>query len=314
MRRSVCLSVLVSLVLGFGPVVADGLFERTRIPRAHDPVLVADYFLDDPIGRHDSVIAGPALDRVEYRFSPPAWPGDHPGSLLGRYDASAPAGLFGLALSQSLDQDDDFTAAAILVVESDGFVADPNGFFQISWGLWNGQTTGLDRTGDPSSFAADTFDSIGFDYFPNISPFFGGPFLSPSIFGVANAASPAFPSQGAFANAGFAFGVEVEIPLDEPLLAVIEHKPALDVAVMSIHRIVGARATVPLPGAVTVIPLDALSIREYQLDTIGLMLWHDGFGGPEPAVLAHVVFHGLVARPGFFPSYDAILRTPPRRR
>ncbi|HXV75761.1 MAG TPA: hypothetical protein VD788_05525, partial [Candidatus Polarisedimenticolaceae bacterium] len=70
----------------------------------------------------------------------------------------------------------------------------------------------------------------------------------------------------------------------------------------------------PLPGAVTVVDLADLPLRRYSLDTIGLMLWSDGFGGPVPALLADVEFHGLFVHPDLLPSADAILRLPPRRR
>ena len=93
--------------------------------------------------------------------------------------------------------------------ETPRLAADPNGFFQISWGLWSSTTTGLERTGNPASFAGDTFELLEFDYFPNASPFFGGPFLSPTAFGVANPDAPGFEGQGSFANAAFSFGVEM---------------------------------------------------------------------------------------------------------
>ena len=46
------------------------------------------------------------------------------------------------------------------------------------------------------------------------------------------------------------------------------------------------------------IPTAALGVPLYELDTFGLTLWTDGFGGSEPAVRARVAYHWLVARPG----------------
>jgi hypothetical protein len=43
------------------------------------------------------------------------------------------------------------------------------------------------------------------------------------------------------------------------------------------------------------------------------MLWNDGFGGSEPALLADITLHALIVNRGLFPSVDAILRVPPRR-
>lgn len=311
MRRSFASLALVLWVAGFGPSASDRTGEPVVAPGGPVELLVADYFTRDPSERTDLVVAGDWEHRVSHRLSPPAWPGDRPGALLARYDASAPAALFGLALDEPLDESDCFTAAAIVVIEPDGFSADPDGFFQISWGLWNRGATGLDRTGSFDSFAGDTFESLGFDYFPNVSPFFGGPYLSPAIFGEADPTSPDFPFQGAFANASFAFNVEVDLPLGEPLLMVIEHRPDVDAAVFTVHRIVGPRSSVPIPAAVTTVPLGGLRLRRYLFDAVGLMLWNDGFGGAEPSVLANVGVHGLIVARGPLSSVDAILRLPP---
>jgi hypothetical protein len=199
-------------------------------------------------------------------------------------------------LPGTFDAEATFSAAAAFVIRSDGFSADPDGFFQISWGLWNSTATGLDRTGSFQNFAADTFELIEFDYYPNVSPFFGGPFLAPSVFG-------AEVDGDAFANFTSLFDLDVALPLDTPLLAVLEHRPDLDVVVLGVHRIVDSGRVVPLDGAVGGAPLAFLSLREYDLDTIGLTLWKDSFGGPTPALVATLDFHamtvvsGLVGRP-----------------
>jgi len=316
MRRPLIVCLLALVAAGSGLTAGDSRWQRNDDDRRHErrpALLFADWFGRDPLDRRDLVVAGAGLERVEYEASAPAWPGDRPGSLRARYDSSAPAGLLGFELARDLDASAPFTAAAVIVIRPDGFAADPNGFFQISWGLWNRHTTGLNRTGDLTGFATDTFDLLEFDYFPNVSPFFGGPFVSPSILGAANPDSPNFFSQGAFANAGFALGLELALPLGEPLLIVMEHKPGIDSVVVGVHRIVRPRRTIPVPGAVTVIPLDGLSLRDYEFDSVGLTLWTDGFGGSEPAVLADVDLHGLIVKRGFFSSVDSILRVPAPR-
>lgn len=256
-------------------------------------VALAEYFTDDPLQRPELVVSGDALDRLLWQADAPAYPGDPAGSLTARYDATAPAGLVGFPLGDLLDQDDTFVAAASFVIASDGFAADPGGFFQISWGLWNSATTGLERTGNFDSFATDTFELIEFDFYPNVSPFFGGPFLAPTLFGAADPGHPDFPFSGAFANFTTLFGLELALPLDVPLLALIEHRPDLDVMVLQVYEIRSTEGVVPLGGGVGVLAL-ALPQREYAVDTAGLTLWHDGFSGPAPSVLADVAFHALV--------------------
>ena len=97
-----------------------------------EPVPFAEYFETDPRFDPDTVVAGKPHDRLEWNSDAPAYPGDRPGSLTATYDANAEAGLFGLSLPQPYDHLATFTAAAVFVVHSEGFQADPNGFFQIS--------------------------------------------------------------------------------------------------------------------------------------------------------------------------------------
>ena len=287
--------------------------ERAIGREQRQPALVASYFQTDPLADSTTLIAGDALDRLTYEASPPAFPGDRPGSLTARYDSTRPSGLLGLWIGQDLTERSDFTVAAIAVIRSEGFVADPDGFFQISWGVWNSAATGLRRTGDPLDYSGDTFELLEFDYFPNVSPLFGGPFLSPAIFGRADTDHPGFGALGSFANASFAFGPQVALPFDAPLLMVLEHRAASGEVVVGVHRVIGPRRTTPVPGAIAVVDSSALGYRSYAFDVIGPTLWNDGFGGPAPSLQASVVFHALIARSGFYDSVDAILRTPPRR-
>jgi len=163
--------------------------------------------------------------------------------------------------------------------------------------LWNTTSTGLNRTGDTASFAGDTFELIEFDYFPNVSPFFGGPFVGPGVFGRAAVDDPSFEFSGSFVNFTGLFDLEVALPLDVPLLAVLEHRPGLDAMPVQVYRIVGAQAVLPLQGAVGLVPLDLLSLRAYEVDAVGLTLWHDGFSGPSPSVTATLTYHALIVVP-----------------
>ncbi len=266
-------------------------------------------FMSDPLSRADILIEGEALERQTWQEDQPAFPSDRPGSLVALYDSRLEPGRFGIPLPDVWNQDDTFTAAAVLVIESEGFSADPNGFFGISWGLWNTEEPGLNRTGDLSDFAADTFEVMEWAWFPNVSSFFGGPFLSPALFGEANAADPLFPFLGGFSN--FAFGTtQVVLPLDEPLLALIQHLPEADAMVFSVSRIVNGGHLVPVPGAMAVIDLTTLPVRTYNLDALGLTLWQDGFTGETPSVDVTVTYHHLVALPGEVNRLESLLHVP----
>lgn len=258
--------------------------------------LLAD-FSSDPADDPGALFEGGAQERLNWNQDEPVFAGDAPGSLSVLYASDLPAGRLGWRLEETLSQDDAFSAVAVFVLQSDHLNADPFGFFEISWGLWNSDITGLDRTGNFENPAADTFELMEFDYFPNVSPFFGGPWLSPSAFGAADTDNPLYPVLGAFANMTFG-SVETALPLDVPLAAVIEYRPDLGAVVVRVLQLVEGGGWLPVDGAVTVMPLSFMSRPEFTFDTAGLTLWHDGYGGPSPALDAEVVYHLLTVRKG----------------
>ncbi len=261
----------------------------------------AEFFVDNPLTDPETIVSGAALERLTWQSDDPAFVGDLPGSLTALYDSSLPAGLFGFPLGHTFDEDDTFTTAALFVIESDGFVADPFGFFQISWGMWNRDVTGLNRTGNFESFASDAFELLEFNWFPAVSPDFGGPFLGPSVFGVDDGGGDAF------ANAGYLFGLQLALPFDTPLVALMQHRPADDAVYVQLFAIDGAGRAIPLNGGVGVVPLSFMSDRNYELNTVGPTLWTDGFGGANPAVVARLRFHAIVVAPGIVSEPGALL-------
>ncbi len=271
---------------------------QAQLPGLHlAPGTTVSNLATDPFLDENFVIEGAGAERAHFQLDRPVWSGDWPGSLSVLYRSDMEAGRLGWRLDEPLTQDDGFIAAAVIAFDPNHFNADPYGYFQLSWGLWNSETTGMDRTGSPTPTVADTFEMLEFDYFPQVSPWFGGPWLSPSAFGIADETNPLFPSSGAFAN--FASGNSlVELPLGRPLLMVIEHEPSKDRAHFQVYEITKCGRIIPLKGAEADVSLSALGLREYSFDTIGLTLWNDGWGGETPALDARVSLHKLILRRG----------------
>jgi hypothetical protein len=197
----------------------------------------------------------------------PRFPGDVPGSLAVTYDSLEATSRFFRLLPDPLTEEDDFVFGGILTIRPDGYAPDPFGFHPIALSLFNTTTTGDDRTGDLTDFTADTFDTLELAYFPNVSPFFGGPFLSPTAFGE--------PVSGdAFAN--LAFG-SVEIPLLPGVTYLVELEHSAERRALSARISVisaGGRA-VPLgDGAVTA---DLSGLTGFTVDALAVSMYHDGF-------------------------------------
>lgn len=267
---------------------------------------VVERFAVDPAARTDVDLGGEVLDRITWNADTPAFPGDLPGSLTARYDATMAPGTLGFPLPETWTERDPFTAAAVFVIESDGLIADPLGYFQISWGLWNHETTGHERTGTVENFASDTFELLEFDYYPNVSPWFGGPYVSPTLFGRATPDAPAFPFLGAFSNAAFVFGPESPLPLDVPLVAVMQHRPAEGVVATFVATLTRDGSLAEVPGTASILSVEDLTDARFALDTVGLTLWRDGFSGPAPSLRADVTFHVLAAVPRLVEPADLL--------
>jgi hypothetical protein len=265
-----------------------------RVVFDHDPLRAAS----------GSISEGSVDERLRWERDAPRFRGDAPGSLRALYRSDLPPARLGWPTATPLTERDAFTLWTIVTIESEGFAADPFGFHQISWGLWNAGTTGLQRTGTPTQSAADTFDLLEWDYFPNISPFFGGPFVSPTALGAANRRDPLFELFGAFTNASFG-SVEYALPLDQPLLVSLQHDPTTQQLRTQIWLVDGDGSLQLAADATAHAAIDALPLAQFDLTRFGLTLWQDGFTGPTPSVQAIVRFEAIGLWLGPFPLETA---------
>jgi hypothetical protein len=252
-------------------------------------------FADDPFA--DGGDGGPLFERrgpqEAFRWDPlsaPAWEGDAPGSLRARYDTLEPTARAIAPLPRALGRGDSFRVAAAFVIRPEEFFADPLGFAQIAFGLMNRTTTGDDRTGDPDDIRADTFDALEFDYFANVSPFFGGPFAGGAAFGGA-------AGDDAFLNFAFAT-VALALPLGEPLEASLVHRPSDGVVEIQVSGIEPDGARRPLLAEPVLVRAGSLT-PGFALDAVGIFVYHDGynvFSGSGRSLRADVDFHRLEVR------------------
>ncbi len=244
-------------------------------------------FEEDPLsgtGRHVFFIEGDAAARFTYLPDErPRFPGDRKGTLRVLYDTTAPQARISTPLGEVLSVNADFTLGAILTIRSEGFFASPDGFSQIAFGLWNSFTTGFNRTG----FPADAYDLVEFDYFANVGVF-GGPFLTPSIFG-GNV------SDNAFFN--FAFqSSEVALPLDVPLLCTLSYSAAerrIRVTVAAHDRGIHFRDIINASVTVDLSILDPT----FLVDSLGIAAYFEGFESLRAEVDFDLLFFGSLPAP-----------------
>jgi hypothetical protein len=256
--RTAFLAAVVSLI-AFDPsatfaqvVVSDFSADPTQ-PHGNDPIFT---------------VRGPGAAQFIYQANTPVrFAGDVRGSLAVTYDSLAPTSRFSATFPGGFRQDDDFVFGAVLTIRPDGFAADPFGFHPIAFSLFNATTTGDDRTGDLSDFASDTYDTVEFSYFPNVSPFFGGPFLSPDVFGEQVAPD-------AFANFAFA-SAQFELQPGATYLVEMEHSAVSRTLTARVFAVRADGSAIALPNGCVVVDLSG--ITGFLVDSLAISAYHDGF-------------------------------------
>lgn len=148
-------------------------------------------FATDPARQGLRLEGAGAASRIDWDPDDgPWWPGDRKGSLRVHYDADAPGVRALLPLGDVLEGARPFRLEADLVIEH--VDASPVEFHQLGFGLSNTVTTGWNRTGTAPLFGdADVYDHVEASYFPNVTAW-GGPTLTPSVFGADTGPGDAF--------------------------------------------------------------------------------------------------------------------------
>ena len=264
----------LTLVLGAAPLSS---------PRAQ----MVERFDADPLtgqSRNLFVVEGDVASR--FTFLPDEsshFPGDHDGTLRVVYDTTLPTARLSTPLAQTFTLDADFDFGAVLTLRSEDYFADPDGFSQVAFGLWNTKTTGLGRT----TFPSDTFDLLEFDYFPNVTAF-GGPFVSPTVFG-GNVADNAF-FNFAFASA------EAPLPLDTPLLVQGHYNAALRRLKVTVSRHDHALVFERIQGATVAVDLSRID-PTFLVDAAGIAAYFEGFRSIHVVVDYDLLFTGPLPTP-----------------
>jgi hypothetical protein len=254
---------------------------------------VVERFETDPIaggGANPFVAEGDVAARFQHLLTPPRFPGDRPGTLRVLHDTTLPTARIATPLGRVLSFDDDFELGAIMVIRSDGFAADPNGFSQIAFGLWNAATTGMGRTSYPS----DAYDLVEVDFFANVTSF-GGPFLTGSVAGGK-------VGDNAFNNFAFS-AIESALPFDAPILIQARCSAATRRLRIVASRHLRGALFQPLPGAAVEIDLTRLA-PTFLVDLLGIA----GYGEGWPSLRAEVDYELLYEGP--LPAPFAVGRPP----
>ena len=259
--------------------------------------ILDERFVDDPIaaGRAKVNVGG---DASRFAFDPSA--------LLARYDTALATTKLSWSLEQTFSQDTDFSYSFDFTLRGDTLAALPDAFAQLSFGLTHSANTGNDRVGGEGG---DAFDVVTVDYFPNVSPVFGGPSLGPTVIETNNGGT-------FFDHLQYPFGAESQLddsddnsgesplPTDVRLTAHVIY--AADDQLLTLQML-GPDGLLPInqiggrfgevggeDGDVTTIELYMPPTVRFSVDSASILLWQDTFAPPgESTVKADLDFHAI---------------------
>jgi hypothetical protein len=213
-------------------------------------------------------VQGPGASCFAFDASTPAkHPSDSRGSFVESFDSTHPTVRAEAALGADYTDQDDFVFGAVFTIRAQGFEADPFGFHPITFSLLNSTTTGFNRTGSLVDFRSDAFDTIDVAWFPQVSPFFGGPFLSPTVFGSA-------VSDDAFANFAFGSAPFGFLP-GATYLVTAEHLAGARKLIVTAFGLGPGGLPVPLAGGR--VEADLSILQGFDVDTLAITAYEDGF-------------------------------------
>lgn len=288
-RRSAMVgAVLVAAAAGTGRLVHGANLRET--------------FVSDPIATGAATVTAGQPDRFSYSEA------DH--TLTAFYDTARQTAKLVWPFGDTVTADTSFVFDVSLSISN--VVADPSAFAQIAFGLVNTATTGNDRVGGA---AADAFDMVAVDYFPNVSDVFGGPTLGPTVIETDDGVSGYFPDfqdpAGKPGSIIFPFGEETDLtdegplPVDTVIQVAVSYDAAsreiqLQAAGLDINSSGSADGGGAARGGRDGDPSTIQSIlapeAEFSVDAFAITLWQDTFGGGQSTVRADVTFYGFEVR------------------
>ena len=269
---------------------------------------VVEDFSTDPLATNRWIfgVGSNTNTQFVYQSSASAFTGDAAGSLAVHLDSTLPTARLDLGLGATLTDTDNFTIAAQFSIAVS--YASPDQTMQIAFGLVNHTLTGGNRTGTPADYGSDnTFHTVEFDYFPNLT-FYGGPTLTPTVFGAQKGTADAFGNTATIFGPGSDLGDNTTgittLPESINLQATLTYTGStrqLTLEVAQINPTTGALTTL----VTEVPPLNLLDppafgagydpAAAFNVNALAIMAYQDGFTTPaDPSLVADVTFQKLM--------------------
>src|ERR1035437_7041278 len=255
-----------------------------------------------PTGNWSFGIGDNSNNQFAWTNTPAVCTGDSTGELDAHLNSSLPTARLQRPLAVTVTDTNDFTLTtrfSFHIISAPGEQG-----MQIAFGLVNSSLTGGDRTGTSTNFNSDnTFHTVEFNYFPNISTFFNsGPTLSPAVTGAQTATNA-----DAFGNFASIFGPDsdlgdntngvTELPQDVTLEATLAYDGVSKTLTLTVSQVNSNGTLTPIDTELPPMDLVANGYNAnfpFKVDTLAIMAYRDGFTtSDDPSLVADLQFQGF---------------------
>lgn len=252
--------------------------------------LVED-FSANPFGSWTYGVGSNVSNQFVYSASAPAaWTGDAVGQLDVHLDSNLPTVRLQRALGVTLTDTDSFTLSTRFAMNV--LAASANSSMQVAFGLVNSSLTGGDRTGTGTNYSSDNvFHTVEFNYFPSVT-FFGGPTLTPAVFGAQKSGGDAF------GNFAASFDTTPGIPQNVVLDAILNYNGATHVLNLTVNQVAPNGSVTLVQSTVPMSLITPPGFSNYDtnfpwsVDSLAIMGYQDGFNQSvvDPSLQADLQF------------------------
>ena len=249
-----------------------------------------------PGGNWSFGIGDNSNNQFTWTDTPAIYTGDSNGELDVHLNSSLPTARFQRPLGVTLTDTNSFTLSVLFSFNITS--APDDQLMQIAFGLVNHSTTGGDRTGSPNNYYSDNaFSTVEFNYFPNVSAIYGGPDLTPSVFGAqAGADADAFSNFAAeeASNLGEHTKGISSLPQNVMLQAVLNYDGSCKTITLTMGQVNPDGSVTYLDTELPPLNLVAAGYDTnfpFVVDSLAIMAYHDGFTTPDsPSLVADLKF------------------------
>lgn len=226
------------------------------------------------------------------------------GALTVHVNSSLPTVRLDRPLGVTLDDTSSFVLSARFSFSIPTGGAPGDQASQIAFALTKHLVTGGDRTGSNANFSSDnTFDTVEFNYFPNVSTSFGGPSLSPAVFG-GSVAPDAFSNFSSIFGSASNLGDNISpaitaLPQNTTLEAHLAYNGTTKLVTLAMYQVAGDNSLTLLSTGLTPLDLAANGTgydasNPFQVDTLSILTYNDGFTTSQtPSLKADITYQSI---------------------